>query len=146
MRNNIIIILALILAGCGPASKLRRAKKLIAQAEASGLEWKSDTVFQVVEVVVPKIEFDTVLRQVNFIDTLVVEKNKVVTRVKVNTITKEVYIKTTCPEQKKKVVVTHTVTKTIKVGDGWLKDLAQTGTAFIAALIIGAILSKMFWK
>src|SRR5690348_4596254 len=101
-RNTKIILLitiVLMLFSCSSENKLRRAKKLIAQAESAGLEWKSDTVFQTVEVTVPKIEFDTVLRQVNFIDTLVVTKRDVVTRVKVNTVTKEVYVKTECPER-----------------------------------------------
>jgi len=128
-----LILMALVIIGCGPASKLRRAENLIAQAEKMGAKVKSDTVFITREVVVPKIEFDTVLRQVNFRDTITVTKDKVVTRLKIDTITKEIFVETKCPEKKVIVRVPHTVTKKISAG----YTLWELIILAIAALAVG---------
>jgi hypothetical protein len=130
----LIAALALVIVSCSPQAKLRKAKRLIAQAEASGLEWKSDTVFQEIKVMVPETHFDTVLRQVNFRDTLVVQKYKVVTRVKINTVTKEVFVDTKCPEKIVIKKVPHTVTREIRVGDSWWTNAKQ----WFFWLVIGA--------
>lgn len=119
------LIAIILLASCSPQAKLRKAKKLIAQAEASGLEWKSDTVFQEVKVIVPETHFDTVLRQVNFRDTIVVTKDKVVTRIKVNTVEKQVFVETKCPEKVVIKKVPHVVNREIKVGDTFWTNFKQ---------------------
>ncbi len=51
----IIITVAVMMAltSCGPAFKLRKAERLIKQAEAQGAKWKSDTVYQEKKVIVP---------------------------------------------------------------------------------------------
>lgn len=121
----LIAALAMVIASCSPQSKLRRAKELIEQAEAAGLEWKSDTVFQEVKVVVPETRFDTVLRQVNFRDTIVVTKDKVVTRVKVNTVEKEIFVETKCPEKVVVKKVPYSVEREIRVGDSFWTNLKQ---------------------
>lgn len=108
------LLIILILASCSSASKLRRAEKLIKQAEELGARWHIDTIYRTKEVVVPETHFDTVLKQVNFRDTITVEKERVVTRVKVNTITKEIFIETKCPPDTIKIKIPVTVTKTIK--------------------------------
>lgn len=138
MRTNltVFLIVALLISGCGPQSKLRRAKRLIASAESSGAVWAVDSVFKTIEITVPQIDLDTVFRDVNFIDTLVLTKEKVITRVKVNTVTKEVFVKTTCPEQKKKVVVTHTVTKTIHAGASTWEIVKLFLIGFAAGVIL----------
>jgi hypothetical protein len=141
-----VIMLGLMLLSCTAQNKLRRAERLIKKAEEQGAIWKADTVYQSITVTTPQIDVDTVFRDVHFTDTLVLTKNKVVTKVKINTVTRQVYVKTKCPEQTRKVIVTHTVTKTIKVGDGWVKDTLQGLAGLIAGLLIGAIASKMFWK
>lgn len=124
-RAALYLIAACLLIGCGPEAKLRKAKRLIHQAESAGLEWKSDTVFRDVEVKVPEIKFDTVLRQVNFRDTLVVTKDKVTTRVKVNTVEKQIFVETKCPEKVVIKKVPYTVTREIKVGDTFWTDFKQ---------------------
>lgn len=108
------LLIILILASCSSASKLRRAEKLIKQAEELGARWHIDTIYRTKEVVVPETHFDTVLKQVNFRDTITVEKERVVTRVKVNTVTKEIFIETKCPPDTIKIKIPVTVTKTIK--------------------------------
>lgn len=126
MKLSLSIIVGLLLmASCSPESKLRRAKRLITQAEAGGLEWKSDTVFQEVKVVVPETRFDTVVKQVNFLDTIVVTKDKVVTRVKVNTVEKEIFVETKCPEKVVVKKVPYTVEREIRVGDSFWTNLKQ---------------------
>lgn len=142
MKNTALTLFVLLfLTSCGPSAKLRRANRLIKSAEASGLEWKSDTVYQVVEVVVPKIEFDTVFRQVNFIDTLVVTRDRAITRIKINTVTREVYVKTKCPEQTKRVKVVHTVTRKIHVKPSFWYDLKLVSLG----IFIGLVAALVFW-
>ena len=140
----IIAILLFLLSSCGPASKLRRAKRLIAQAEASGLEWKSDTVFREVKVVVPETKFDTVVQIVNWTDTVTVTKDRVTTRVVVTPSTKTVYIESKCDSVIVEKRVPYTVTREIKVGDSWWKNFGQTTTAFVVGLVLGFIASKLF--
>lgn len=108
------ILIIMIMASCSPAAKLRRAEKLIAKAEEMGAKWHVDTVYVTKHVIVPETHFDTVLTEVNFRDTITVEKDKVVTRVKVNTVSKEIFIETKCPPDTIKIKVPVTVTKTIK--------------------------------
>lgn len=139
-----LLMMAVILglASCSPQVKLRKAKRLIAQAEASGLEWKSDTVFQEVKVIVPQTHFDTVLRQVNFRDTLVVENDKVVTRVKVNTVTRDVFVETKCPEKVVIKKVPYTVTREIAVGDTFWTNAKQVLLAILLTFIATWLLCR----
>lgn len=126
MKAWYVIALFLVMAtSCSPESKLRRAQRLISQAEAAGLEWKSDTVFQEIKVVVPETHFDTVLRQVNFRDTIVVTKDKVVTRVKINTVSRDVFVETKCPEKIVIKKVPYEVKREIQVGDRFWTDFKE---------------------
>lgn len=126
MKLSLSIIVGLLLmASCSPESKLRRASRLIKKAEMSGVEWKSDTVFQTIVLTTPETHFDTVLKEVNFRDTIVVERDKVVTRVKINTIERQVFIETKCPEKIVIKKVPHTVTREIRVGDRFWTNLKQ---------------------
>lgn len=104
----------MVLASCSPADKLRKAKKLISQAEAAGLTWSADTVFTKITDTIPKIEIDTVFRDFNFTDTLVLIRRDVVTKVKFSP--KEVYVYTKCPERIVTRTVTHTINRKIEAG------------------------------
>lgn len=142
MKNLALTLFVLLfLTSCGPSAKLRRANRLIKSAEAAGLEWKSDTVYQVVEVVVPKIEFDTVFRPLHFRDTLIVTRDRAVTRIKINTVTREVYVKTRCPEQTKRIKVVHTVTRKIHVKPSFWYDLKLVALG----IFIGLVAALAFW-
>lgn len=125
MKAPLLWLAAVILVSCSPEAKLRKAKRLIKQAENAGLEWKSDTVFQEIKVIVPETHFDTVLRQVNFMDTLIVTKDKVITRVKINTVEREVFVETKCPEKVVIKKVPYTVTREIRVGDTLWTNIKQ---------------------
>jgi hypothetical protein len=128
------LLIMVLVSGCSPQSKLRRAKRLIAEAENSGLEWKSDTVFREIKIVVPETKFDTVLKAVNFRDTLIITKHDVVTRIKINTVTRDVFVDTKCPEKIVIKKVPYTVSREIRVGDSWWKKLSLS----FFWLIIGA--------
>lgn len=130
------IIISILLISCGPSSKLRRAERLIAKAETEGATWKTDTVYKEITVYTPKIEVDTLVQNVT--DTIVVQKDKLITKVKVNYRDREVYIKSKCDTDTVYQKVYHTITKQIKVNSRptyW--DLI---IAVIAALFFGYLL------
>lgn len=139
----LILLGFFILLSCGPTAKLKRAQKLIAKAEAQGLKWSVDTVFKTVEVITPKIEFDTVLRLVNFTDTITVTKDNVITRLKINTVTKEVFVSTECPSDTVFVKVPVRVNRKLQAGKGfWYyfwRGLGLVVLAFIAGYLTRAI-------
>jgi hypothetical protein len=70
-----IILLALILIGCSPTAKLRRAEKLIAKAEQQGAQWHSDTLHSTIEIPVPEIVKDTIF-QSKAGDTVYIHKER----------------------------------------------------------------------
>lgn len=131
-----LIMAGVIASGCSPSDKLRRAKRLIDEAVAAGAKWKSDTVFQEVRVVVPEIKFDTVVRRVDFRDTIIVTKEKAVTRVKINTVTRDVFVETKCPEKIVIKKVSHTVNREIKVG---YSLMGLVWRCAVSSLILAAI-------
>ena len=73
-------VIGLILVGCGPAAKLRRAEKLIRKAEEMGAVWKIDTVHTTATVYVPEVKIDSVFVQ-KVGDTIVLEKERLKIRV-----------------------------------------------------------------
>lgn len=129
----LIAAMALVIASCSPSSKLRRAKRLIAQAEASGLSWKSDTVFTTVTLEVPIVKIDTVVTVHNWRDTITVTRDRVTTRVVVNPIEKRVYISSKCDSAVVIKKVPFQVYRDIKVG------YSKVGLAWrmILALVVG---------
>lgn len=128
-----IIVGLLLLASCSSESKIRRAKRLITQAEASGLEWKSDTVFQEVTITVPVVQFDTVVEVQSWHDTITVTKDRVTTKVLVRPVTKEVYISSKCDSLVITKRVPYEVTREIQVGDRFWTDFKEA----IIWLVIG---------
>lgn len=124
MRNRqiwVIFALVAVLVSCGPVAKLRKAEKLIAEAEKKGAVWhvktRTDTVFRVDTIRVAGDSLKTLVKYTT--DTIVVTKDKVVTKIKI-TPGKTVYVETKCPEKVviKKVphIVTNTVNKEIRAG------------------------------
>jgi hypothetical protein len=93
----IVVLILITLSSCGPAHHLRKSEKHLKKAVAKGAVVKPDTVFKTIEVITPKIKFDTVLRQVNFRDTITVEKDKVITRIKYDTVSQTIFVQTECP-------------------------------------------------
>lgn len=111
-----LIIIALLVSACGPSHYLKKAERALKKAEQLGADVSSDTVYITREVITPKIEFDTVLKQVDFRDTITVEKEKVITRVKVNTVTKEIFVSTECPADTVRIEVPVSVSREITAG------------------------------
>lgn len=137
----ILIAVAVLTTSCGPTSKLRRAERLIAKAEAQGLKWKSDTVWQTKTVIVPEIKFDTVLRDVNFRDTITVTKDRVVTKVKIDLKEKLIYVSTDCPPDTVKIKVPIVVNKEITAkGYTTLGLIWRCAVSLLIGVVIGYIL------
>lgn len=137
-KRYISIILMLVLSSCFSAqSKLRRAKRLIAQAEAAGLEWKSDTVFTTITVEVPTVKIDTLVTVQNWRDTITVTRDRVTTRVVVNPVTKTVYIASKCDSVVITKRVPYTVTREIHVGDSFWRKFGRSVLWLILGLVVG---------
>lgn len=112
-----LIMAGVIASGCmGPIAKLRKAKRLIREAEVAGVAWRVDTVFKEIPIIIPRIETDTLVQTLNFRDTVILVKDRLITKVKVNPVTKTVYISSKCDSVViiKKVPVE--VNRSIKVG------------------------------
>ena len=109
-----IIFLTLVVTACGPAAKLRRAEKLIAQAEKAGAKWHEkttiDTVYRVDTVKVSGNGFKTIEKFTT--DTITIYKDKVLTKIKI-TPGATVYVETKCPDKVVIRKVPYTVTKTV---------------------------------
>lgn len=129
-----LIIAMWCLTSCSSTWKVRRAKHLL---ESSNIPWKTDTVFSETKIVIPETKFDTVLKQVNFTDTIIITKDKVVTKVKVNTVEHTVYVSTKCPEKIITKRVPVIVNKEIKVGDSGWKNFRQIAPWSLLFLILG---------
>lgn len=135
------LILLISFTGCGPGFYLRKAERALKKAEQLGATTTSDTVFILKEVIVPETHFDTVLRVVNFHDTITVEKDRIVTRVKINTVTKEIFVSTKCPEDTVKIKVPVNVYRTIQAR-GWLRWW-HILIAFIVGVVLGRLVLKL---
>jgi len=142
----LLLISVAILSGCGPANLLKRAQKLEAKAILKGASVAHDTVFVDRTVIVPKIEIDTVVTNVNFRDTIVVTKDNVVTKIKINDVLRTVYVNTICPPDTLKIKVPFTVTKTIKAGYTNWQYYSVMISGILFGLVAGAILSKLLWR
>jgi len=142
MKPAYAIIAILLVTACGPASKLRRAKRLIASAETSGATVVTDTVFKEVPVYVKEIRIDTIVQRVDFRDTITVTKDRVVTRIKIDPVEKTVYVKTVCPPDTLRIKVPVVVTKKISAGyTGW-GLVWRTGVGFLLGLIVGTFFGR----
>lgn len=137
------IILVLLTSCMSPMSKLRKAKRLIREAENAGVAWHVDTVFQEVKVEVPRVEFDTIVKVESWLDTIVVTKDRLVTRVQVRPETKTVYIESNCDSAVviKKVPVQ--VFRDIEVGFSTFGLIWRVLLGMLVALIGGYFMGKI---
>ena len=105
------LLLCFLLISCGPASKLRRAEKLIKKAELQGATWYVDTVFKEVPVILKEIRVDTLI-SVRAGDTVVLQKDRLqVKYVRLRGDT--VFVDAACLPDTVKIEVPVTVTKVI---------------------------------
>lgn len=139
---RLLTISILLLCGCGPAHYLKKAERAIKKAEQLGAVVKHDTVFIDRTIIIPEHKTDTLIRQVNFHDTIRLETERVKWKVKVNTIEKEIFVEAKCKADTVRIKVPVETTRVIKAG-----YTAFTIIKWIfMALIIGALLSKLLWK
>lgn len=136
-KNALYIVLILVVAGCGPAGKLRRAQKLIAKAEAQGAVWHSDTVYRTIEIPIPEVKHDT-----TFIsepgDTIRIEKERLQIKY-VKLPGDSVFIQGECLPDTIKIVEPVTVTRTIVAPKAkgikwWWLVIAVVATGLIVKL------------
>jgi len=114
-----LIFILIFFSSCTAPHHLRQAERHLKKAEQLGVKINADTVYVSREIIVPEVKYDTILKQVNFTDTLTVIKDNIVTKVKVNTVTKEVYIAVKCPPDTVRINVPVTITKNIESAFPW---------------------------
>jgi hypothetical protein len=117
-----ILIISLFLVSCGPAWHLRRA-------ELKGAKVTTDTVFQIVQTIVPMVKHDSVFTSLPG-DTVRITKDRLSIKY-VRLPGDSVYIEGKCDADTVKIKVIHTVTKTVKAG--------YTGWKLVGMIIFGLV-------
>lgn len=115
------LVILLLLCSCGPASKLRRAERLIKAAMADGAKVKTDTVYRDIKFTAPEISFETTLLSPNWNDTLYITgKDSIQVKIKRTPATKSepevVYVEAKCPERDVTTSVPVAVNQKISAG------------------------------
>jgi hypothetical protein len=138
-----LVFLLIVLSSCASNKanrKLKRANRLIGEAEQLGVKWKSDTIFKTIPVFIESVKYDSIFTSRQG-DTVYLEKE----RLKIKYVRlpgDSVYIEGKCDSLTKIVEVPISVTKEIKTGLGVLTVVQWS----ILALLIGAVLARIFWK
>ena len=111
MENKGWIFLVFCCLSCGPVAKLKKAERLIMEAEAMGSKWKIDTILVKVPYSVPEIHVKEIHHALPG-DTVVVEKERL--KIKVVKIPGDsIFVEGECAEDTIYKEVPVTVTKTI---------------------------------
>lgn len=150
MRTIIFLVLALFLGSCGDIipraskanRKLRRAERLIKQAELLGAQWKKDTAFAKVAFKVPGIKVEFTPKILSAGKPMVFTKDSVITKVlivKGKAGVDTVYVDTKCPDRVVTKIVPVEVNNTIKAE----KSFWQRSWLFFVGVLVGAI--AIFW-
>lgn len=138
----IYITILLLFTSCGANHYLKKSERALKKAIELGAEVKNDTVYTDRTFFIPQVRIDTLITAMNFTDTIRMETERIKWKVKVNTVEKEVFVDVACKPVIKTIQVPVEVIKEysagISVGEG-------IGLVIIA-LIIGAVLSKIFWR
>jgi hypothetical protein len=112
------VIIGIILSSCSPATRLRRAEKLIKKAEEQGAVWTVDSVRVEVPVFVPETRVDSIfVSKPGDTVTLIQDRLKVKY---VRLPGDSVFIEGKCEADTIKIKQTVTINKTIKA-QGWLR-------------------------
>jgi len=142
MIKIIALLVVIMISSCSPAGMLKRAGRLIKKAEQRGAKWGSDTIYIDREVITKEVKLDTLIKQVDFRDTMTVVKDRIVTKVKVDVKEKTVYVDSKCKSDTVKIHVPVEVTKTIQAGiSTW--DVIKLSLLIV---IVAILLTKLFWK
>jgi hypothetical protein len=140
-----LLLIFVLLCSCSPAAKLRRANRLIAQAEKEGLQWHSDTLYTTLEVRIPQAVKDTIFQPVAG-DTVRINKD----RLKIEYVQipgGKVYIKGKCEADTIYKEVVQTVYKELvcppKEKRWSLKQILITVSVGLICLVAGGIIAKI---
>jgi hypothetical protein len=152
MNRLLLIAAVMLLMGCSAENKLRRARKLIDDAEKLGATFAADTVFKTIEIPIPSSSVDSVVKVVLWTDTIRVEKDRVKTAVVVTPEKRIVYIRSECVPDTIRIKVPVTITKSIEIIEKkptfWkrLQDFGTKIAGWLFFLALGALLGRMFWR
>jgi hypothetical protein len=139
---RLLTISLLLLFGCGPTHYLKKAERALKKAEQLGAVIKQDTVYVERTIIIPEHKTDTLIKRVDFRDTIRLETERVKWKVKVNTVEKEIFVEAKCKADTVRIEVPVETNREIKAGYGVLTIIQWS----ILALLVGALLSKLFWK
>lgn len=137
------LILLIIFSGCASNKanrKLKRAEKLIAQAEQLGAVWKIDTVYKKIPVYIDSVRVDSIFTAKPG-DTVYLEKERL--KIKFIRLAPDSFkIEGKCDTVTVYKNVPYIVNKEINTGIRLLTVVQWS----ILALIVGAVLARIFWK
>lgn len=137
------LLILLILCSCASNKanrKLKRAERLTNEAIALGSKVTADTVYKEIPVFIPQVMVDSIFTS-KVGDTVYLEKE----RLKIKYVRlpgDSVFIEGKCEADTVKIQVPITINKEIKTGLGVLTVVQWS----ILALLIGAVLARIFWK
>ena len=134
------LILLILLTGCNANFYLKKAERALLKAEQLGAKVKTDTVYKERLVFVDSIRVDSIFTS-KVGDTVYISKD----RLKVKYVRlpgDSVFIEGKCEADTVRIQVPISVTKEIKSGLSVLTVVQWS----VLALIIGAVLCKVFWK
>ena len=130
----LLLLIGGIVVSCSPSAKLRKAERLIKQAEASGISWHVDTVYQMTPIAIESVRVDSVIVALPG-DTVTIEKD----RLKIKYVRlpgDSVFIEGECKGDTIYKAVPVTVTKSI-TAKGWLR-----WWHLVIAFVVGAVIGK----
>lgn len=135
------IALAFFLVSCGPASKLRRAERLIKKAEEQGATWHADTVWTERVVFVPETRVDSIV-VVHPGDSVVIFKDRVEVKIK-RLRGDSIFVAAKCDTVKITMRIPVVVEKEI-TAKGWLRWW-HLGLAFLVGAVVGRFVIRLLF-
>lgn len=116
MITKLLPYIIVVLTSCSPNFYVKKAERALKKAEQLGVTVKPDTIYITREIITPEYKYDTLIKQVDFRDTIRITDTRVETKIKINYLTKEVYIENKVKPDTLKIEVPITVTKEIHSG------------------------------
>lgn len=143
----LLIVLVVILAGCGSTDKanrqLKKAERALARAVALGAEVKPDTIYVTKQVITELHETDTVVKVKSFIDTVRIENERLAWKVKVDTVERKVFVKAICKPDTIRIKVPVTVETKIKAGHSTWDLILLAIVIFVVGVFLSPLIKKL---
>jgi hypothetical protein len=139
---RVLVLLLFILSACGPTWHLKQSEKHRLIAIAKGAKIKADTVFRDRIVITEKHVMDSNVQFRNLYDTVVVEKNKVLTKIKIDTLHHNIYVHTECPSDTIKIRVPVSVNDSVNAG---YTTWQLIGAGFAGLILAGLAIGIYIW-